>query len=350
MMTPPDHQTLPIESDRLPPIPCESTPTHVIPVSAIVLSYNIPTMLMDCVQSLLSQPHIQEILIIENGSTHPDMAATYRTIQTMSDTVTIRVMDATPPLSFSEAHNLGLDECTHEWVLLLNNDARLHGQVLHHAVALMTQHPSVGIVGARILNPDMTVNHLGLIPQPHQIGYEHIGRGLHGMSPYPIELPTLPAVTAACMLVRRCHIRFDPHYWFGLEDIDFCFQYAKEGQQVMLSSSFVAIHPESTTRATLQETNKDWRLKQLHGLHYFKKKWRWRWVMDWLRFFPVFLRVPDHRVVNPAVAVLANWGTALVLLTGAIMVPTVAEYLFITLVMVGVSLLIRTLIGWALTP
>jgi len=325
-------------------------PSRSHAVSAIVLSYNIPTMLIDCIQSLLIQPNIQEILIIENGSTHPDMTATYQTVQALSDTVSIRLIVADPPMSFSDAHNLGLDECQHDWVLLLNNDARLHGHVLHHAVALMHQHPTVGIVGARILNPDMTVNHLGLIPHPHQVGYEHIGRGLHAMSSYLIPMPPLPAVTAACMLVRRCHIRFDPYYWFGLEDIDFCFQYAKEGQQVMLASSFVAIHPESTTRSSLQETNKEWQQKQLYGTHYFKKKWRWRWAMDWVRFFPVFLRVPDPRINGPAVGLLSNWGAMLVLLAGAAMVPLIAEYLLISLSMVVVYLLIRRLIGWVLTP
>ncbi len=318
------------------------------PVSAIVLSYNIPTMLLECVKSLLIQPEITEIIIIENGSTHPDMEATYAQIQSIPTSIHIRILVANPALSYSAAHNWGLDECVNELVLLINNDAKLHGHVLVHAVHLMEDYPNIGIVGARILNPDMTVNHLGLIPKPHTIGYEHIGRGLPAMAAYPVHIPDVAAVTAACVLLRRTHLRFDPTYWFALEDTDLCFQYLQAKFEIAVCSDFVAIHPESTTRATVQEVNREWAVKQAHGTHYFKRKWRSQWIKDWMRFMPYFLKIPDDRIRTHVLNLFSTWGGIALLLIIASWLPIIAEWLFITVVTMGLFWLLRSIIRWIL--
>lgn len=259
-------------------------------VSSVTLSYNVPKKLLVCVSSLLAQPEIKEIILIENHSTVTmDMA--YARIRTMCDAAGVDLVFYRPEhaLSFSDGQNWGIDHATHDLILLMNNDAMiLEGNSLKSSISLITD--DVYIVGHKIINPDGTYNHMGIFFDGITKYTDHLGRGCTGIS--YVQRPVF-AVTAACMLLKKSQIRFDTHYWFEYEDMDFCLQHIRSGKKIVCNAAMTVLHEESSTRAEPQATNKVWQEKQRVGQAYFYKKWRWFLMLRTWRVLTQWPLLPD---------------------------------------------------------
>ena len=112
-------------------------------------------------------------------------------------------------------------------------------------------HPQAGAVGARLLYPDGTVQHAGVVfgedRNPH-----HIYAGFPGDHPAVMRSRRFQAVTAACMLVRRGTFEslggFDPAFRNGHEDVDLCLRLGDCGQEVHYCAQSLVLHLESVSR------------------------------------------------------------------------------------------------------
>lgn len=288
-------------------------------VTGIILSYNVPEKLVICVESLLAQPEIKELILIENHSkVNMDMA--YARIRTMCvhsgvDFVFYRPEHA---LSFSDGQNWGIDHATHDLVLLMNNDAMItEKNSLKSSIALITD--DVYIVGHKIINPDGTCNHHGVFVDGLWRHIDHLGRGFGNDDVRLNRTMSLFAVTAACVLVRKSSLRFDSVYWFEFEDVDFCLQHIRSGKKVVCNAAMTVLHEESSTRAEPQATNKVWQEKQRVGQAYFHKKWRWFLMLRTWKVLTQWPLLPDaykahlRQTIGDVVGVTACVG---VLLTG----------------------------------
>ncbi len=251
------------------------------PVSAFILSFNHTQKLIDCVQSLCAQSCITEILILDNQS-RVDMTETYALIRELATPeVSIEIQFSEYGMSFSEAQNWGLDRCQNDFVLLMNNDAAILGtDTLQSSVVLLESYPTVGLVGHKILNLDGTVNHHGVYMNLGNWTPTHFGHHRRASDFRFSRLYSCIAVTAACVLVRRTSIRFDPVYWFCYEDVDFCFQYTQAGYRILCNPECVVSHEESSSRKLVQHVDPLWLGKQTISFQYFKQKWAsYRWVL-----------------------------------------------------------------------
>lgn len=253
-------------------------------VTAVTLSFNVPDLLIRCVRSVLAQPEVTEYIIIENHSS-TDMTSAYQTIRELCAEAGVAFIFHRPEvgMSFSEGQNWGLDNAKNDMVLLMNNDAYfLNANTLHTSLALISD--SVKLVGHQILNEDRSVNHFGVFFDTTFRG-AHMGSGMHADDPLFRRSCGVAAVTAACVLVARSHLRFDTAYWFEQEDTDFCLQHRRMGWQIICHSGAVVIHNESTTRGPIQSSNPEWIHKQQIGRAIFKHRWRWDIVQIWGQVF-----------------------------------------------------------------
>lgn len=132
-------------------------------------------------------------------------------------------------------------------LLLVNNDALVHPDALFS----MWEHLSdelVAAVGARLIFPDGTIQHAGVIVD--EDGPRHQYRGIHSRN--ISRLVTRPiAVTGALMLIRRVAFDevggFNEGFDFGLEDIDFCHRLRNAGWSIVCDQSVDSLHLESMT-------------------------------------------------------------------------------------------------------
>jgi GT2 family glycosyltransferase len=198
------------------------------------------------------------VVVVDNASPVP-----YRPGDVAAD----RVLRLDRHHSFAAACNLGTDAADADATLVLNNDVLLDPA----AIASMLAHlddPVVGIVGARLVYPDATIQHRGVALGPD--GPYHPDRGRPSASVDRRSGP-LQAVTGAALLVRRETLAsvdgFDEAYPFGLEDIDLCLRARQVGWAVVCDQSVDSLHFESMTpgRAELDTPSRELFRRRWHG-------------------------------------------------------------------------------------
>ena len=133
---------------------------------------------------------------------------------------------------FATACNDGAAAAQGELLVFLNNDTEPHPGWLDALVAHADAHPEAAAVGAKLLFPDGSVQHAGVVVCQD-------GRPRHLYAGFPADHPAVhkprafQAVTAACMLVRRAAFEraggFDPAFRNSLEDVDLCLRLRESG-------------------------------------------------------------------------------------------------------------------------
>lgn len=156
-------------------------------------------------------------IVIPSLLTHDENRALEDNIRAQA-TGNIEIVSTCRQLSAAQNRNLALEMATGDYVIMLDDDIRdlPHGfdQTM---VDALKQHPEWGIVAARLLNADGTIQHTST-------------DNADTKSEYIID----EIVPGACMAFRRSDIRFDEHFiaW-GYEDTDYC--HRMPGAKVVLN-------------------------------------------------------------------------------------------------------------------
>lgn len=173
----------------------------------------------------------------------------------MERPVSERICD--PGFNYSRLVNLGTAAAATPLVLHLNNDieAREPGW-LEDMVGWMSV-PGVGVVGARLVHPDDTLNHAGIWVAPN-------GGLAHGMFVgmpkddlgylfLPHAARNVSAVTGACLLTRTELYRqlngFDEtDFQVAYNDVDYCLRAAAAGFRTVYTPQATLVHLGSASR------------------------------------------------------------------------------------------------------
>jgi GT2 family glycosyltransferase/spore maturation protein CgeB len=198
-----------------------------------------------------------EVIVVDNASTDDSLDF----LRGANPSFPLEVVANEANASFSEANNQGAAVVTGELLLFANNDIEpFESGWLRELVACQSK---VGAaVGATLLHaegrqptgaPPYAVQHHGIRFRNDQ-GFPK-GVNLGGHDPLGPQLGVdadVPAVTAACMLVRRDTFRavggFSPGYRYGTEDVDLGLKLQAAGVPVVCSGRAVLLHHESPTQ------------------------------------------------------------------------------------------------------
>jgi O-antigen biosynthesis protein len=224
-------------------------------VSVIVPTRDHGEDLERCLTSVFaraSYPHF-EVVIIDNGSTDPASLATFE--RWTRDEPRVRVVRYDVPFNFAKINNYGVAHTNGRFVLFLNNDTEVLTDDWLEAMVEQAQRPSIGAVGAKLLYPDRTVQHAGVI-----IGIGGVAGHAHkyadsGSGGYFNTLRTVnnySAVTGACMMIRRDAFEkaggFDEELAVAFNDIDLCLKLQALGLYNVYLAHVVLVHHESKSR------------------------------------------------------------------------------------------------------
>ena len=195
-----------------------------------------------------------EILIGDTGTTDKKVLAFYREVQKkkqkpFNNFTIVRFKE----YFFSKNYNdLISSYANGEYLVLLNNDTIATPGWLDALIAPL-EDKRVGIVGAKLLNRDGTIQHAGIEYNEHGNGY-HIFRN----EPSDIaaaNVPSIvPGVTFACVAMRHdVYDRFQLNEEFREEaqDTDFCQRMHEAGFEILYEPNAELLHFEGSTR--------DWR-------------------------------------------------------------------------------------------
>ena len=229
-------------------------PTGTPPdVSIVIPVFNKLDLTRACVASIEAQPTAAsfEILVVDNGSTDGTgdwLAAAPRDGR-------LRAVASAKNLGFSRGCNLGAAHARGRYLLFLNNDMEVLPGWLDPMVRTLDADPDVGVVGARLLFPDGTIQHAGVAvvdyveETPPIIGGQHKSYRKPGDDPEVLRPQVLQVVTGACLMIRpevfAAAGGFDEGYWNGNEDVDLCLKAGEAGWLVVYRPESTVIHYES---------------------------------------------------------------------------------------------------------
>lgn len=195
--------------------------------------------------------------------------------------------------SFSAAVNLGILAATQPTVLVLNDDVELLDADWLQRMASHLRDPTVGAVGALLLYPDLTCQHVGMVTDDAVPLHPFVGRTIADLEALDADLAhDRIAVTAACLLARRADLlavgAFSEALPFGFNDVDLCYKLHRAGLRVVVEPAARMIHHESASRPPITHA---WEWDRFVG--------RWGDVVDpW--YHPAYHRPddPDDRRRN----------------------------------------------------
>ena len=196
-----------------------------------------------------------EILIIENGSVEEQTFLYYERLEQRYPF--IRVLRWTEPFNYSAINNFGVREARGEYLLFLNNDVEVISPEWIEEMLSVCQRPDVGACGARLLFPDNTIQHVGVIvgmggPAGHMFSGEPADKVLYGGRGNLTQ--NLSAVTAACLMMKRSVLEeiggFDEELTVAFNDVDLCLKVRKAGYLVTACAFAELRHYESLTRGS----------------------------------------------------------------------------------------------------
>jgi GT2 family glycosyltransferase len=167
----------------------------------------------------------------------------------------IHLMRFDTHISFSRACNIAAKAKPNNLYLFLNNDVLVHEQAVSSMIDLIQSNPCIGICGSRLLFPDNTIQHSGVVfgggdKGPYHCFYKAPNHIVPRMN------QEYQAVTGACMLVKNelwdGVNGMDEGYDFGLEDIDFCLRARQQGWSIICCNKVDSLHFEAMTPSRIE--------------------------------------------------------------------------------------------------
>lgn len=254
-------------------------------VTIIVPSKDHLDDLKKCIFSIINKSTYvnYDILIVENGSGIPSTFDFYEELERYYSN--IRVLRWDSPFNFSALNNFAVKNCCGEYLIFLNNDTEVISGNWIAEMLMLCQRDDVGAVGAKLLYPNGTIQHGGIILGIRGIsGHAHrnFPKSSAGYMNRLLIVQNLSAVTAACMMTKRSIFNevngFDENFPVAFNDVDFCLKIREKGYLIVWTPFAELYHHELKTRGYEDTTEKQLRFSK--ECEYIIRKWKHVLVND----------------------------------------------------------------------
>ncbi len=234
-------------------------------VSIIIPFRDKVELLKNCVESILEKTTYREfeLILVSNRSTEEE---TFHYLDSIGRNEKIKILRFDDEFNFSRINNYAVKLSRGDYLLFLNNDTEVIAEDWLTFMLEQAQRTEVGVVGCKLLFPDNSIQHAGVIIG--MTGFAgHVFAGLPEHS-YTYSGSTdfvrnVTAVTGACMMVRKEIFNkvsgFNESFIICGSDIDFCLRIHEKGYRNIYTPYAVLYHHESASRDSRIAVN-DYRL------------------------------------------------------------------------------------------
>jgi N-acetylglucosaminyl-diphospho-decaprenol L-rhamnosyltransferase len=217
-------------------------------IDVIIVAHDAGSLLLACVESVVAQVSENRMVVVDSGSSDGSVDA----VQAIRPGPRVIGVENR---GFAAANNAGIAATKGAYALLLNPDAELRPGAIESLVRCAEARPRAGIVGAKVLNSDgsLQANQGGRFPSLGQViglrlwrAWQRI-RGNIAYSPRDFTEPRrIDWVTGACMLVRRSAMdevgAMDEGYFLYYEDTEWCHRMRDNGWEVWQTPDAEVVH------------------------------------------------------------------------------------------------------------
>jgi len=250
-------------------------------VSIIIPNKDHRDDLRTCITSIVEKSSYRnfEFIIVENNSVEPETFSYYEELEAEYDFVKVVKWDK--GFNYAAINNFGARAASGDYYLLLNNDTELISPDAISDMLGILMRKDVGIVGAKLLFGDDTVQHAGVVLGFGQYGgfAGHVFSGIAadglGYMMRPCINCNYSAVTGACLMVKKQV--FDEvnglteEFTVSLNDVDFCLKAREKGYLVVYDAFARWHHYESKSRG--YETTPEKEERFIGEVKLFQKYW-----------------------------------------------------------------------------
>ena len=239
-------------------------------VSIIIPTKNGYKDVQRCVSSIIEKTTYQnyEIIMADNGSTDPKMHELYAEFeQQLPGRFFVESIDI--PFNFSTIKNRAAKKAHGVYLLFLNNNTEVITENWLTLMVSFAQQERIGCVGAKLLYPNNTVQHAGVIlglggvAGHGHYGYPHGDLGYFGRLAINVNYS---AVTAACLLMKKADFDavggFEKAFTVAFNDVDLCLKVQALGRDNVWLHEAELYHFESQTRGYDDKGKKKKRFEQ----------------------------------------------------------------------------------------
>ena len=247
-------------------------------VTAIVPTRDNLDVLRVCIEGLLAGTDYPalDVIIVDNGSEQP---ATLAWLEAIEATPNVTLLRYPHPFNYSAINNFAASQARGEILLLLNSDIAVIEPSWLREMVRLAMKPGIGAVGAKLLYPDDTVQHAGVVLGMGGVGahvYLGAGRDDPGYYGRLRTMQEVGCVTAACMAVPASAYAavggFDAeHLAVAFNDVDFCLRLRASGRRVLWTPHALLRHWESKSRGS--DFAPERLARFLAEIEYMKTRW-----------------------------------------------------------------------------
>jgi N-acetylglucosaminyl-diphospho-decaprenol L-rhamnosyltransferase len=235
-------------------------------VAAIVVSYNVRELLLQCLEALqigMQTGELNEIIVVDNGSTDGSAQAV---LDSFSN---IEVIEAANN-GYGAGANIGIAASQAEFLLILNPDTIVSPAAINHLHQYLANNPDVAIAAPRLRYPDGTIQSSRrrfpsrLTPVFESTSFARLWPKNRWARRYRMddtdesETRYVDWVVGACLMVRRAAIAkagaFDESFWMYCEETEWCWRLRRRGWKTAYLPDAEIVHHEgaSSSQNTLQ--------------------------------------------------------------------------------------------------
>jgi hypothetical protein len=299
-------------------------------VSAITVTYHTGPVFWACIDSVLCQPELLELIVVVNGA---DRHVRARLKDLAEADPRVAIMDPRRNVGFAAACNRGAERARGVHLAILNPDCSFGPGTFGAMLEVFHRNPNAWIVGGRLQYPDGREQRGGrrefVTPWRAFVEMTRLYR-LFPHHPYfkrlhlvskirPLEPMRVPVVSGAFMMMPRLLFSrmggMDESFFLHMDDCDLCLRVHLKGGEVWYAPNVPITHYRSTSRVWPMFV--EWH-KTRGGCYYFKKHFRLSypgWLLNllsmvlWTRLLIIAPRViifglahrqsgPDEEVVG----------------------------------------------------
>lgn len=232
----------------LTPTKPELSTKTVTDLSIVLVCWNNKAYLEPCLTSLYQKAMRSsfDVVVVDNGSTDGSQAMLREKYPN------IIIVQNDHNVGLGKASNQGVEATTGRHILLLNNDTVVNGSSIDAMVEYLDNHPDVGAVGGKLLNPDGTVqscyNNFPTLTEEFLIATQ-LGELFWPGYPANVtdtEERSVDWMSSACLMLRRAALEqvglIDEEYFIYGDEADIQYRLKKAGWQMVYLPNVTTIH------------------------------------------------------------------------------------------------------------